>query len=223
MTELAKRKYNIDSIVFFTLTTLTTEDVDVSLADVKKAFGKKSNFTEREQISKNMLKAVDSIKQHHVLDENYLLGLHRMIMAGFNTKTPGKLRNKQVYLYRQGEQEVDRAELSYRPPKYGKIKKMLQELFNWYGTNSLNPIEKAALCHYKLYKIHPFLDGNKRICRLILNKTLLDESFPLLNISLEKRAYFEALIYSVENNSPKIFVDFVFKQYYRQVREFLSD
>ena len=223
MTELKKRKYDIDSTVFFTLTTLTTEDVDVNLADVKTAFDKRSHLTNREQISKNMLVAVESIKQPHILNKEYLLKLHKTIMANFQTKNPGKIRNKQVYLYKHEEQESIREELSYRPPAYAKVGKLLEEFFDWYLHTDLNPIEKAALSHYKLYKIHPFLDGNKRICRLIFNKTLLDNGFPLLNISLHKEAYFEALINSVENNKPKALVAFALKQYYRQVKEFLAN
>ena len=223
MTELKKRKYDIDSTVFFTLTTLTTEDIEVDLVDVRKAFDKHSHFTDKEQISKNMLKAVESIKRSRRLNIEYLLELHKMIMASFKTKTPGKIRDKQVYLYKHGQQVVTRTELSYRPPTHMKISKLLQEFLDWYTNSNLNPIEKAALSHYKLYRIHPFLDGNKRICRLILNKTLLDSGFPLLNISLEKEAYFEALIDSVEKNTPDILVDFTLKQYYRQVKEFLSN
>jgi Fic/DOC family. len=59
------------------------------------------------------------------------------------------------------------------------------------------------MAHYKLYKIHLFLDGNKRICRLIFNKMLIDDHFPLINISVNKEAYFDSLILSVETNNPK--------------------
>ncbi|MGA3020635.1 MAG: Fic family protein [Candidatus Micrarchaeales archaeon] len=222
LTDLLRRKYDIDSIILFTLTTLTTEEVDVSLNDVETAFDKKSRFTQREQISKNMLNAVESIKQQHKMNKKYLLELHQMIMASFETKMPGKFRNRQVYLYRHGGSgPAGDVELSYRPPRYNKLNKLLGDFFAWYDSSSLNPVEKAAVAHYNLYKIHPFLDGNKRICRLIFNKTLLDNRFPLINISIKKEEYFDALIVSVENNNPKVFVDFALKQYYSQVKEFL--
>ena len=224
LTDLKKRKYDIDSTIIFTLTTLTTEEVDVELADVEKAFGKESRFTQREQISKNMLNAVESIKQHHELNKTYLLELHRVIMANFETKNPGRLRDRQVYLHRRWDSaQPGDTELSYRPPHYNKVNSLLDDFFNWYNNSNLNPIEKAAVAHYNLYKIHPFLDGNKRICRLIFNKTLIDSDFPLINISLNKEKYFDALVFSVENNKPKTLVDFALRQYYLQVKEFLKD
>lgn len=223
LTSLKRRRYDIDSTVLFTLTTLTTEEVDVSLDDVKNALEKGSYLTQREQISKNMLNAVDSIRHSHALDMRYLLKLHRMIMASFETKTPGQVRTKQVYLHRIAEANPLGIELSYRPPPFVKINELLDGFIKWYNSTKLNPMEKATMAHYKLYKIHPFLDGNKRICRLIFNKALLDAGFPLLNISREKEEYFEALIESVEKDKVRVLVDFTLKQYYKQIKEFVTN
>jgi len=222
LTDTQKRKYDIDSTVLFTLTTLTTEDVDVDLNDVRNAYRKATNLTQREQISRNMLNAVESIREPHRLDRQYLFMLHKIAMASFETKSPGRLRNRQVYLHRISPDNPISVELAYRPPHYASLEKLLDEFIEWYNSSRLNPIEKATVAHYKLYKIHPFLDGNKRICRLIFNKTLLDERFPLLNVSLEKERYFEALIESVEKNKAKTLVEFGLKQYYSQIRGFLA-
>jgi Fic family protein len=224
LTGLRRRKYDIDRTVMFTLATLTTEDVDVDLIDVKNALKKTSGLTLREQISKNMLRAVESIREAHKLDSKYLLRLHAMIMATFEAKTPGAFRKKQVYLYRRGGSATPNGnrELAYLPPSHRRIAKLLSRFLDWYNRSDLNPIEKAALAHYRLYRIHPFLDGNKRICRLVFNKTLIDSNFPLINISVNKDAYFDALIVSVETADPKPFVEFALKQYYLQVKEFLA-
>lgn len=223
LNDLERRKYDIDSTVSFTLTTLTTEEVDVDLKDIENALKKKSGFTTREQISKNMLNAVERIKLNHKLDEKYLLELHGRIMSGFEGKTPGKFRKRQVYLYRREEYGgIGGVELSYKPPGYEKIEVLIEEFLRWHSSSPLNPIEKAAVAHYKLYAIHPFLDGNKRICRLIFNKILLESSFPLINISLKKEEYFDALVKAIETHRPKVFVDFALKQYYIQVRRFLK-
>jgi Fic family protein len=222
LSSVQKKKYEVDSTILFTLTTLTTEDVDVSLTDVKQAFEKETKLSMREQISKNMLKAVESIKEKHVLNKQYLLGLHKIIMASFEGKSPGKIRWRQVYLQKRDEKNLLGTEIDYRPPHYSKIDKLLDDFVEWYNKTLLNPIEKASLAHYKLYKIHPFLDGNKRICRLILNKTLIDEGFPLLNISAKKEQYFQTLIDSIEKDSPKKLAEFTLKEYFGQIKEFLS-
>ncbi len=84
-------------------------------------------------------------------------------------------------------------------------------------------MEKADLAHYSLYRIHLFLEGNKGVCRLVFNKTLIDNHFHLINISVDKEAYFKSLGAAVETNNPRPFIEFSLKQYYLQVREFLSD
>ncbi|MBS3053588.1 MAG: Fic family protein [Candidatus Aenigmarchaeota archaeon] len=217
-----KRKYEVDSTILFTLTTLTTEGVNVGLRDVQNAYGKNRQLNMSEQISKNMLNAVESIKEHHVLDKKYLLELHKTIMTNFEGKTPGRIRRQQVYLHMQDTQHPLGKEIAYRPPHYSKLNKLIDKFVRWYKLTRLNPIEKAALAHYNLYRIHPFLDGNKRICRLILNKTLLDEGFPLLNISAKKERYFQSLIDSVEKDTPKKLAEFTLKEFFRQTKEFLT-
>lgn len=222
LTNLLQRKYQIDSTIRFTLTTLTTEDVDVDLTDVENAISKRGRLTRREQISKNMLRAVDSIKSSDKLSKAYLLKLHRMMMATFETKTPGEFRAKSVHLYRYVSSGAEgKKELRYQPPNHQKVGKLLDEFIRWYNESELNPLEKAAIAHYRLYRIHPFLDGNKRMCRLLFNKVLIDNGFPLINISVSKEAYFDALVASVETGDPKTFVRFALKQFYSQVREFL--
>ncbi len=217
-----RRKYEVDSTILFTLTTLTTEDVDVSLSDVQNAFEKDYQLSMREQISKNMLNAVESIKGKQPLTKPYLLGLHKTIMASFEGKTPGQIRGRQVYLHKKDAKHLLGTEIAYRPPHYGRLEELLDEFVAWYHSTPLNPIEKAARAHYQLYKIHPFLDGNKRMCRLLLNKALLDEGFPLLNISTKKEQYFQKLIDSVEKGKLKTLVEFTLKEYFRQVKEFLK-
>jgi Fic family protein len=222
LTSVKKNKYDIESVDSFTLTTLTTEEVDVNRSDIENARKKNTSLTQREQISKNMLNAIASIKEKHLLDKQYFLDLHKTIMATFKDKNPGKIRNKNVHLFTQDGGHPLGRELSYVPPNFNKVNELLVEFIDWYFKSSLNPVEKAAMTHYKLYRLHPFLDGNKRMCRLLVNKTFFDESFPLLNISEEKEGYFDAIINAVENDNPKLLVEFTLKVYYAQVKKFVN-
>ncbi len=217
-----KRKFEVDQTILFTLTTLTTEDVDVSLKDVERAYGKDLNLSLREQIGKSMLKAVESIKGGRELSKQYLLGLHKTIMANFETKKPGKLRQGQVYLHKRDEENPLSIEIAYRPPGHREVPSLLKQFIEWHKKSSLNPVEKAALTHYRIYALHPFLDGNKRICRLLFNKTLLDAGFPLINISEKRETYFKALIDSVEKKKPRLLVEFCLKEYLRQAKTFVK-
>ncbi|MFH0836912.1 MAG: Fic family protein [Candidatus Aenigmatarchaeota archaeon] len=223
LSTIQKRQHEVDSTLIFTLTTLVTEDIDVTLRDVCRALEKTTKLTMREQISKNMLNAIKSIKHTHTLDKKYILDLHKTIMAGVEEKTPGNIRHRQVYLHIRDSENPSGREISYRPPHFTKVNSQLETFVKWYNSTKLNPIEKAVQTHYRIYKIHPFLDGNKRICRLLLNKTLIDAGFSLLNVSVKKDAYFQSLIESVEKDNTKILTNFMLKEFLRQVREFLNN
>ena len=115
LSDAKKRKYETDSTIIFTLTTLTTEGVDVGLRDVQNAFEKNKQLNMREQISKNMLRAVESLKENHTINKRYLLELHRKIMADFEGKNPGRVRTQQVYLHMQDTKNPLGKEIGYRP------------------------------------------------------------------------------------------------------------
>lgn len=218
-----KNKLNIDNIVLFTLTTLTTEDIDVSLEDVINAKKKDKNLSQRELICKNMLKGIDIIKNEKTkIDINFIKNLHKTIMADFETKTPGLFRTREVHIYKKHTKDILSAEIKFKPPAYGLVVDKLNKLIDWYNSSDLNEFEKAILLHFEIYKIHPFLDGNKRICRLLFNKVLLDNNFPLVNISDNRTKYFNSLLQSVEENNPEHMADFIVSAYLKQVKSFIG-
>lgn len=61
-----------------------------------------------------------------------------------------------------------------------------------------------------LAKIHPFIDGNGRAIRLIMNLSLLNDGYPMLNIKKEMRVeYFLALNQYGENKNLNPFIKFM--------------
>ena len=61
------------------------------------------------------------------------------------------------------------------------------------GNKKLHPIERAALFHLKFEGIHPFVDGNGRTGRLILNLMLMQAGYPPINVKYsDRKRYYEA-------------------------------
>lgn len=67
-------------------------------------------------------------------------------------------------------------------------------ILNYNTWNEYHPIIQAALLHGELVKIHPFIDGNGRICRLLMNLDLMKNGYNPVIIKKEDRLkYYEAL------------------------------
>lgn len=116
--------------------------------------------------------------------------LHRRLMEGVGGErvTPGALRDRQNWIGIQGS-TLDDAE--FVPPPTPLMHEALQELERYLQSEEdTPPLARLALIHYQFEVIHPFLDGNGRIGRLLLSLLLVHWgllSFPLLHLS----AYFE--------------------------------
>lgn len=114
-----------------------------------------------------------------------LCGAHRRLMRGVRgaEKQPGKVRTSQNWI---GGTRPGNAR--FVPPPSEKVPETLSELERWiHDKDSLPPLVRAGLAHVQFETIHPFLDGNGRIGRLLIallveHWNLLDS--PLLYLSL---------------------------------------
>jgi Fic family protein len=73
---------------------------------------------------------------------------------------------------------------------------LMRDLIEWLegDAKSLHPIVKAAIFHHRFVHIHPFVDGNGRTARLLMNLSLMQEGYPPAIIRQEDRVkYYEAL------------------------------
>jgi Fic family protein len=72
----------------------------------------------------------------------------------------------------------------------------MAQLVDWYSNDAhkFHPIERAAKVHADFVGIHPFIDGNGRTSRLLMNLELHKAGYPPCVITVENRlAYYEAL------------------------------
>lgn len=80
-------------------------------------------------------------------------------------------------------------------PNPRKIPDLMQEFIHWLTTShDLHPVKAAALAHYKLVTIPPFVDGNGRTARLFMNLVLWRQGYPPALIRKRDRlAYISSL------------------------------
>lgn len=116
--------------------------------------------------------------------------LHEKLMAGVRGQhaTPGEFRRTQNWIGRPGD---TLAQAAYVPPPPDALGQHLAAWEQFLHDRMLPPLVHAALSHYQFEAIHPFLDGNGRVGRLLITLELCERDIlpaPLLYLS----AFFEA-------------------------------
>lgn len=116
--------------------------------------------------------------------------LHERLMAGVrgDQAAPGEFRKTQNWIGPPGSAPEN---ASYIPPPPMEMMECLGTLESFLHDRSLPPLAQIALAHYQFEAIHPFLDGNGRVGRLLITLFLVDRQIlpaPLLYLS----AFFEA-------------------------------
>ncbi len=100
------------------------------------------------------------------------------------------------------------------PPKHYEVDLSMQNLMMEYKQEwqLFHPVLKATLLHGEFLKIHPFIDGNGRISRLLLNFELMKNGYMPIIIKKENRAqYYEVLDHAHTKMDYKPFLEFVAK------------
>ena len=87
----------------------------------------------------------------------------------------------------------------------------------------LHPIERAALFHLKFEGIHPFVDGNGRTGRLILNLMLMQAGYPPINVKYsDRKRYYEAFDAYYKDTIPNTMIEIIVTCIQSELRRFLS-
>ena len=138
------------------------------------------------------------------LNEREVLSIHNLILRGISSKDAGKYRNVQVMI--KGS--------SHLPPQPFIVPKQMEDFFIWFETNknALHPVILAAELHERLVTIHPFIDGNGRTSRLVMNLILLQKGYVIANIKGDydtRMQYYNALETAQTKNNKEDFLLFV--------------
>jgi Fic family protein len=88
----------------------------------------------------------------------------------------------------------------------------MDEFIKWLTTTNDHPIKIASRAHFKLVRVHPFVDGNGRTARLLMNLILLQHGYPLAIIKKETRkSYLDALEVASNTDDPSAFDSIIFQ------------
>lgn len=152
------------------------------------------------------------IFENKPLDENIIKDIHSILME--NILVGGVYRNVEVRI----------TGAKHKPPVPSEMYYQIKEFFNNINLKSnLNPIELAAWTHAEFVRIHPFVDGNGRTSRLIMNYQLMSNEFLPVSVNKEDRLeYFSYLEEYAVNGNLVPFADFIAELEEQQLDEYLS-
>lgn len=140
--------------------------------------------------------------------------LHQLILKGIDNRNAGKYRNVPVRI----------SGSSHIPPEPFMIEKMMEDYFLFYELHKtrLHPIILAAEMHERLVTIHPFIDGNGRTSRLVMNLILLQNGYTLANVKgdfSDRMNYYRALEKVQINHERDDFFQLIAQHVYESLKE----
>ncbi len=130
----------------------------------------------------------DLVQQKKEISESLIKNVHALILRGIDRENAGKYRSVPVAI--SGSRHV--------PPQPWQVAKLMEDMILWIKNESSNihPVVLAAEIHERIATIHPFIDGNGRTARLMMNLVLLQYGYTITNIpgdTEHRLAYYNAL------------------------------
>lgn len=177
--ELSESVYNSNAIENSTLTLKETEKILLEM-EVSRNVSLREVFE-----AKNLAKVVEYIREKSVraeIDVDLILLLHHMLINNIDDEIAGRFRQKDEFV-RVG---------THIAPGPDKVVAMLDDaLIQYKSSFDRFFLDRIALFHLQFEHIHPFLDGNGRMGRALMNFQLQNVGFPPIIIrNKEKKAYY---------------------------------
>jgi Fic family protein len=180
-TEVAEQVYNSNAIENSTLSFEETEKILLQI-DLDRYINEREIFE-----AKNLARVVTYINKRareQELTLAVILSLHKMLIANIRDDIAGRFRQENEYV------KVG----NYIAPAPEEVVGLLENMLTEYNALAHeNFIKRVARLHLRFEHIHPFVDGNGRIGRVLNNYVLIREGFVPINIKfIDRRKYYDA-------------------------------
>lgn len=170
----------------------------------------------------NHAEAIDYIKDIAKKDieigERTIKEIHSLILHGIDRDNAGKYRTVPVMI----------SGSTHKPPQPYLIEKQMEDFmirFRQMEAEKVHPVLIAAYLHDELVRIHPFIDGNGRTSRLLMNLYLLRNGYTLVTLkgnNEDKISYYKALEKSHTEDKPEDFQILVINAEIASLQRYLS-
>ncbi len=153
----------------------------------------------------NHKEAIDFVESLAAGDEPinafHVRQIHKLVLSRIDDANAGQYRTLPVRI----------GGARHQPPESWDLPHLMSDWGAWLSgaALTLHPVERAALAHHRLVAIHPFIDGNGRTARLVMNLLLLRDGLPPTIILRENRAQYYRVLAEADSSRPAPVVNFV--------------
>lgn len=148
------------------------------------------------------------------LNQLLIRQIHQLILKQIDNDNAGKYR----------EVEVKITGSRFVPPSPTIVPIKMRQFEQWLTerANQKYLVDYAALAHFKLVDIHPFIDGNGRTARLLMNLVLMNRGYPpTVILKTDRQKYYQTLDLA-HRGELKPFVDFIGRSIERSLTWYLE-
>ena len=145
------------------------------------------------------------------ISQNIIQEIHELVTKGIIEES-GKYRTENIRI--TGSKTT--------PPSYSKIVKLMEEYISNIKELKVPPIKKAAYIHHELVRIHPFIDGNGRVGRLITNLYLMKIGYPPIVLKKEERRKYYQVLQKADDGDLSPLTNFIAKAIHEALMYYLS-
>jgi Fic family protein len=164
---------------------------------------------------RDAIEYVESLAEHDTpISAFHVRQIHKLVLSRIDDENAGQYRRTQIRI--AGAQHI--------PPEAWEVPQRMQDWEGWLQQeeHQRHPVELAALAHHRLAAIHPFVDGNGRTARLVMNLILFRHGYPpTVLLRANRRGYYQALMLADAGRS-ELLVNFVGKAVERSLTLYLE-
>lgn len=155
------------------------------------------------------------VKEKVPLSENVIKDIHSIVLMD-RPQDKGRYRRIPVTILGS----------VHEPPQPYLVPILMEQLINQYNEwiEEKHLIERVALLHLQFESIHPFIDGNGRTGRLLLNFELMKEGYPPINIKFkDRKRYYDCFTdYHLNNSDPQMFIKMIGEYVEGELERYIS-
>ena len=117
-----------------------------------------------------MVYGIEQVEEGDSITQELILEIHRRLLAGTKlTGDEGKLRQEQNWI---GGSDFNPGSADYVPPPWELVEGLMKDLIVFCNSDDLPAVAQAAIAHAQFETIHPFIDGNGRTGRILIQLIL---------------------------------------------------